>query len=156
MTSERVPEEPHRATFDDDEARKPAVLDNKLQPAPGLPEAPASSGRIAIYTVGIAVVLGTVFYGLDSSSINYAGTTPTAENAVSASPTQNNAQPPQMTAQTSPPLAPPGMREVTPHPNTSSGVTTGANSAPTAQNAAPSRPRRATRNRRKRRHRLRR
>ena len=111
MASERVPEEPHRTTFDDDKSPKPAVLDSKPQPDPGLPETPASSGRIAIYTVGIAVVLGTVFYGLDSSSINYAGTTPTAENAVSASPTQNNAQPPQMTAQTSPPLAPPGMRD---------------------------------------------
>ena len=37
MASERVPEEPHRAIFDDDEARKPAVFDNNLQADRGLP-----------------------------------------------------------------------------------------------------------------------
>ena len=67
-----------------------------------------------MFAVAIAVVLGAVFYGLNNSSINQAGT---------SAPTQ--------TAQTqpSPPAAPPGMRDVTPHANTEPGVTTGA--APT-------------------------
>jgi hypothetical protein len=58
------------------------------------------------------VVLGAGFYGLNNSTINQAGTTPPAATA------QNT--------QSSPPAAPPGMRDVTPRPNTELGVTTGA------------------------------
>jgi hypothetical protein len=77
-----------------------------------------------------------VFYGLNNSSINQAGTSSTAQNAAPAVPAPNPAAPPQTTAQqTSPTAAPPGMRDVTPHPNTSPGVTTGA--APTRPQGAP-------------------
>ncbi|MBU6464107.1 MAG: hypothetical protein KGK01_19335 [Bradyrhizobium sp.] len=133
MANERIPEDSHRPTFGGDETREPAVLDNKLQPDPGLAEGPASNGRIAIFAVGIAVVLGIVFYSLNTSSINHAGTSPTAQNAAPASPTQNTAQPPQTTAQTSPTASPPG--DAASHPNTSPGVTTGASPAvPASQN----------------------
>ena len=67
-----------------------------------------------MFAVAVAVVLGSVFYGLNNTTINKAGTTPTAQ-----------------TAQTQPanPGAPPGIRDVTPKPNSEPGMTTGA--APT-------------------------
>jgi hypothetical protein len=69
-----------------------------------------------MFAIAIAVVLGAVFYGLNNSTINQAGTSSTAQN----------------TSQTSPPAAPPGMRDVAPRANTDQGMTTGA--APTRMN----------------------
>lgn len=133
MANERIPEDPYRPTFAGDELRRPALLDNELQPDPELAEGPASSSKIAIFAVGVAVVLGAVFYGLNNSSIKQAGTSPTAQSAAPTSTAQNTAQP-------SPGTAPPGMRDVTPHagtaPNSAPGVTTGA--APARPQAPPS------------------
>lgn len=147
MANERIPRDPYRPTFTGDQFRQPALLDNELQPDPELAEGPASSSRITIFAIGIAVVLGAVFYGLNNSSVEQAGTSPTAQNASPATP----ATPPQNTAQnaapSSPPAAPPGMRDVTPHANTGAGVTTGAaparpatppSAAPTGQDASHS------------------
>ena len=131
MANERIPEDPYRSTFARDELRNPAALDNELQPDPELAEGPASGSRVAMFAVGVAVVLGAVFYGLNNSSVEKAGTSPTAQNASPA--TQNPAPPPQNTAQTAPPA---GMRDVTPHANTQPGVTTGA--APTRPATPPS------------------
>ncbi len=135
MANERIPRDPYRPTFTGDQFRRPALLDNELQPDPELAEGPASSSRITIFAIGIAVVLGAVFYGLNNSSVEQAGTSPTAQNASPATP----ATPPQNTAQNaapaSPTTAPPGMRDVTPHANTGAGVTTGA--APTTKPATP-------------------
>jgi hypothetical protein len=117
------PNDPSRANLTDDDIRRQArinSLDNELQPDPELSEGPASGTKIAMFAVAVAVVLGALFYGLNNTSVNQAGTTP---------PTQ--------TAQTqlvNPAGAPPGMRDVTPRPNSEPGVTTGA--AP-AQPAAP-------------------
>ena len=97
MANERIPEDPYRPTSPGDDMRKPMLLDNELQPDPELAEGPASSSRIAIFAVGIAVVLGAVFYGLNNTSINQAGTSSTAQNA-----TPVNSAPPQNTAQNSP------------------------------------------------------
>ncbi len=137
----RSPDDPYRSNPTDDDIRRQAQLDSELQPDPELAEGPASGGRIAMFAVAIALVLGAVFYGLNSSTVNQAGT--------SSSTAQN-------TSQTSPPAAPTGMRNVTPRPNADQGVTTGAAparpqtppaSAPTemnrsgnppANNAAPS------------------
>ena len=140
MANQRIPNDPYRPTFagDDlrgDDLRSPARLDNELQPDPELAEGPANGGRVAMFAVAIALVLGAVFYGLNNSSINQAGTTPTAQTAPPTSTAQNNTQPPP---------APPGMRDVTPRGNTAAGVTTGAaparpqtppSSAPTGQDA---------------------
>jgi hypothetical protein len=109
------PNDPYRSTDDayrspDDPYRRAARLDNELQPDPELAEGPASGGRVAMFAVAIALVLGAVFYGLNNSSINQAGTATTAQNS----------------APTSPPAAPPGMRDVTPRANTAPGTTTGA------------------------------
>jgi hypothetical protein len=125
----RSPSEPYRPPFAGDDLRDPARVDNELQPDPELAEGPASRGRIAMFAAGIAVVLAAVFYGLNNSSVQQAGTAPVATTA------QNNTQPPP---------APPGMRDVTPGANTQPGVTTGAaparpqtppSSAPTGQDA---------------------
>ena len=64
-----------------------------------------------MFAVAIAVVLGALFYGLNNTTVNQAGTSP-----------------PSQTAQTQPanPAAPPGMRDVTPRNNNQPGTTTGA------------------------------
>jgi hypothetical protein len=90
-------------------------LDRELQADPELGEGPASGGKVAMFAIAIAVVLGAVFYGLNNSSMNPAGTG------------QTTAQTQTQTA----PAAPAGMRDVTPRNNTGPGMTTGA---------APSRP----------------
>jgi hypothetical protein len=125
MAYERNPDDPYRPNLADDENRRSARLDNELQPDPELAEGPASGGKVAMFAVAIALVLGAIFYGLNNTTINQAGTSSTAQN----------------TSQTSPPAAP-GMRDVTPRTNTDPGMTTGAaparpqmppSSAPTGQ-----------------------
>jgi hypothetical protein len=113
MAYERNPNDPYRPNVDaaDDELQR-MRLDRELQADPELSEGPASGGKVAMFAVAIAVVLGAVFYGLNNSSMNPAGTGSTA----TAPATQN-------TAQTT---APPGMRDVTPRSNTEPGMTTGA------------------------------
>jgi hypothetical protein len=115
----RFPNDPYRSSLADDDIRRQARLDNELQPDPELAEGPASGGRIAMFAVAVAVILGAVFYGLNNAPIHQAGTTSTAQN----------------TAQDSPPATPPGMRDVTPRSNTQPGMTTGA--APTNPKAPP-------------------
>jgi hypothetical protein len=138
MAYERNPNDPYRPNPADDpyranpadadnEYRRAARLDNELQPDPELAEGHAGPGRIALYAIAVAVVLGAVFYGLNNSTINQAGTSSTAQN----------------TTQSSPPAAPAGMRDVTPPANNMApGTTTGAapaqpqmppSSAPTGQ-----------------------
>jgi hypothetical protein len=116
----RFPDDPYRGNAADDEYRRAARLDNELQMDPELAEGPASSGRVAMFAVAIAVVLGAVFYGLNHSTINQAGTSSTAQNT-----------------QTAPPPTPPGMRDVTPRPNTAPGQTTGAAPAQPLTPTAP-------------------
>jgi hypothetical protein len=111
MANQRIPDDLMRPPLVGDDLRDPTRLDNRLQPDPELAEGRASGGKIAIFAVGIAVVLGAVFYGLNNSSVEQAGTTPVAATA------QDNTQPPP---------APPGMRDVTPRANSAPGVTTGA------------------------------
>jgi hypothetical protein len=83
MAYERIPDDPHRR---DDEFRRAARLDTELQPDPELAEGPASTGKIALFAIAIAVVLGAVFYGLNNSTINHAGTSSTAQNTTQSSP----------------------------------------------------------------------
>jgi hypothetical protein len=98
----RFADDPYRANPADDELRRAARLDNELQMDPELSEGPASTGKIAMFALAIALVLGAVFYGLNSTSVvNHTGTSSTAQ-----------------TSQSSPPAAPPGMRDVTPRANT--------------------------------------
>ena len=97
----RSADDPYRSNLSDDEIKRQARLDGELQPDPELAEGPASGGKVAMFAIAIALVLGAVFYGMNNSSINQAGTSSTAQNA-------------QNTPQASPPPAPSGMRDVTP------------------------------------------
>jgi hypothetical protein len=128
MANERIPNDPYAGNPADapyrvnreDEYRRAARLDNELQPDPELAEGPASGGRIAMFAIAVALVLGAVFYGLNNSSTTQPGTS-TAQN----------------TTQSSPPAAPPGMRDVTPRANNMApGTTTGA--APAQPQTPPS------------------
>ena len=119
MAYERNPDDPYRSPNDPyvadpaaDQMRRTQRLDSELQPDPELAKGPASTGKLAMFAIAVAVVLGAVFYGLNNSTINQAGTSPTTSTA------QNTPS--------SPPAAPPGMRDVTPRANTDQGVTTGA------------------------------
>lgn len=124
MADERFPNDPYRSPPSDDNYIAAARRDTELQPDPELGEGPASSGKIALFAVAIAIVLGAVFYGLNNTSTNQASN-----------------EPPANTAQTTPsnPAAPPGMRDVTPRTNTEPGVTTGAapGQSPAPQPAQP-------------------
>jgi len=120
MTNERIPNDPYRSGLSDDYYGRPQRFDNDMQIDPELQEGPASSSKVALFAVGIAIVLGAVFYGLNNTSVKEAQTTPPAQ-----------------TAQQSP-QAPTGMRDVTPERNSQPGMTTGAApSRPTPPQAAP-------------------
>jgi zona occludens toxin (predicted ATPase) len=113
MANQRIPNDPDRSNLSDDDFGRAARYDTELQADPELEEGPASSGKIALLAVVVALVLGAVFYGLNNSSVNQAGTAP----------------PPAQTAQQNQPAspaAPPGMRDVTPRGNSDQGMTTGA------------------------------
>jgi hypothetical protein len=112
MANERFPDDPYRSNLSDDDFRRQARLDNELQPDPELAEGPASGAKVAMFAVAIAVVLGAIFYGLNNTTINQAGTSSTAQN----------------TSQSSPPAA-------TPRTNPGPGMTTGA--APARPQAPP-------------------
>lgn len=115
MAYQPNPNDPYRANLSEDElARQNRFdrLDNELQADPELAEGPASGGKIAMFAIAIAVVLGAVFYGLNNTSVNNAGTAETTKTA--------------QTQQVVPPAAPPGMRDVTPKANSEPGTTTGA------------------------------
>jgi hypothetical protein len=126
MAYERNPNDPYRPNVDlADEELQRMRRDNDLQADPELGEGPASGGKVAMFAIAIAVVLGAVFYGLNNSSMNPAGT-----GTATAPATQN-------TAQTTSPAAPGGMRDVTPRNNTEPGMTTGAAPSRPQQPAAP-------------------
>ena len=115
MADDRFPNDPYRPNLSDDEyLRMARRQDANLQADPELGEGPASSGKVALFAVAIALVLGAVFYGLNNSS--------TGNNQASNAPTSQTAQ----QAPSTNPAAPPGMRDVTPRNNTEPGVTTGA------------------------------
>jgi len=113
MADDRFPNDPYRTNLADDEYSRAVRRDADLQADPELGEGPASSGKIALFAVAVALVLGAVFYGLNNTTTNnQAGNTPSTQTAQQA-PSAN-------------PAAPPGMRDVTPRSNTEPGVTTGA------------------------------
>src|SRR3954453_17398673 len=112
----RSPDDPYRTTRTDNRNRRAAELDNELQPDPELAEGRAGSGRIALFAIAIALVLGAVFYGLNNSTVNHAGTSSTAQNT-----------------QSTPPAVAPKAN------NNGQGITTGAGTPP-AQNPANTTP----------------
>jgi hypothetical protein len=122
MANERIPDDPYRSKLRDDDFGRAARYDTELQPDPELLEGPpASSGKVALFALAVALILGAVFYGLNNSSVNQATTAPQAQTAQQTQPAS--------------PAAPPGMRDVTPRANNDQGVTTGA--ASTRPQTAP-------------------
>jgi hypothetical protein len=84
MADRRNPNDAYRAGRSEEEMRR---RDNELQADPQLAEGPASGGRIAMYAIAIAVVLGVVFYGLNNrATVDQAGTTPPSETAQQTQP----------------------------------------------------------------------
>ena len=128
MAYQPNPNDPTRAGLSEDEMRHQArlnSLDNELQADPELAEGPASGAKVAMFALAIAVVLGAVFYGLNNTTVNQAGTTPPSQTAQQTAPAN--------------PAAPPGMRDVTPRNNSEPGTTTGAAPArPSTTSPAPS------------------
>ena len=116
MAYQPNPNDPYRADGPSQEEMRHQArlnsLDNELQADPELAEGPASGAKVAMFAVAIAVVLGAVFYGLNNTSVNNAGTTPPSQTAQQTAPAN--------------PAAPPGMRDVTPKGNDQPGTTTGA------------------------------
>jgi hypothetical protein len=113
MADDRFPNDPYRPNLADDDFVRAARRDAELQADPELGEGPASSGKVALFAVAIALVLGAVFYGLNNSSTgNQASNAPATQTAQQAPATN--------------PAAPPGMRDVTPRNNMEPGMTTGA------------------------------
>ena len=121
MANERIPNDPFHPNLRDDDFGRASRYDTELQPDPELREGPASSGKIVLFGLAVALILGAVFYGLNNSTINQAGTTPPAQTAQQTQPAS--------------PAAPPGIRDVTPRANTDQGTTTGA--APARPQTAP-------------------
>lgn len=75
------------------EMRSRADLDNEVQPDLPLRAGPSSNTSIALIAVGIAIILGIVFYGLNSSSIHQASTVPApsaSQNSASTAPRANS------------------------------------------------------------------
>ena len=84
MTNERIPNDPYdpaRSGLTDDNFGRPQRFDNELQVDPELQEGPASSSKIALFAVGLALILGAVFYGLNNTSVKEAQTPPPAQTA---------------------------------------------------------------------------
>jgi uncharacterized protein HemX len=126
MANERIPNDPFHPNLRDEDFGRTSRYDSELQPDPELQEGPASNGKIALFALAVALILGAVFYGLNNSSVNQATTAPPAQTAQQTQPAS--------------PTAPPGMRDVTPRANSDQGMTTGSAStrppatAPTQMN----------------------
>ncbi len=127
MAFPREPDEHYRVPPNDDDIRRqaaanerlqPTRLEDEMQPDLEMTEGPASSGRIAAYAIAALLIVGAVLYGIaHTSSDNTASTT--------TSPATD-------TAANAPAPVPPPVRDVTPGPNSQPGMTTGAApSAPT-------------------------
>jgi hypothetical protein len=93
MADQHNHNELNRTNRNEDEMRHGASLDSELHPDPELAEGPVSGGRIALFAVAIAVVLGAVFYGLNNTSLNSNGTSTTKTTPANQSTAQTSPQP---------------------------------------------------------------
>lgn len=120
MANEHIPTDPYQPGMNPEYRDRPQRLEEDLQIDPELSEGRASGGKVALFALCVALVLGAVFYGLNNTSVKEAQTSPPAH-----------------TAQTQP-APPPAARDVTPKPNNEPGMTTGsATNRPTPPASAP-------------------
>jgi hypothetical protein len=95
IPDERIPQDPYLAGMTDVPPTSPQRFDDRLQADPELAERPSSAGKVAAFALGIAILLGAVFYGLNNSSTrdNQASNPPPAQSAQTqpANPSDNKA-----------------------------------------------------------------
>jgi hypothetical protein len=135
MANPRNPNDPYRADdltgpdFDPDAPyRRRRPENEEMQVDPQLAEGQASSARVAIYALAIAIILGAIFYGLNNSSIHPNG----------ASTAQKS---PPATAQNTSPAPPPAAPSSTTGSNKGPSSTTGsAPPQPPPASPAPANP----------------
>jgi hypothetical protein len=109
MAIERNPNDPYRDEGDryrgidptrleptDGGVRRPSRLETDLQADPELAESPVNGPKIALIALGIAVLVGAAFYGLNNSSMHQNGPA-TAQKSAPAT-AQNSAPAPAPTA----------------------------------------------------------
>jgi hypothetical protein len=136
MASPINPNDPFSPLVGDQDPNRRVRFEDEIQGDPELAEGRAGGGRVALFAVAIAVVLGAVFYGLSNGAM-----TPDGTKSATAPITQDSAQikspgPTNNIADSKPPVAP-GVRDVTPG-NSAPGITTGAApSRPQSPEAAP-------------------
>ncbi len=104
MANERNPNDPYRADdltrpdFDPDAPyRRKRIENEELQADPELVEGRASSARIALFALAVAIILGAVFYGLNNSSVHQDGTSTAQKSTPSTAQTTSPAPPPSTT-----------------------------------------------------------
>jgi hypothetical protein len=111
MPNERISEDPYRSGGDG-ESDRASRYERDLPPLdPDLDRAPPSSGRVALFAIAVALLLGAVFYGLNTTATHQTANPPPGQTAQS---------------ERTSPQAPAGTRDLTPRPNTQPGLTTGA------------------------------
>ena len=84
MANERIPNDPYdpyRSGLSDDNFGRPQRFDTELQPDPELGDGRASTAKFVLLAVGLAVLLGAVFYGLNNTSVKEAQIPPPAQTA---------------------------------------------------------------------------
>ena len=86
------PYDPYRPSLSDYDPDREARLEREAQFDPELAEGRASTGKVALFALGVALLLGAVFYGLNNSSIHEASTAPPTQTA-QTQPANPNSQP---------------------------------------------------------------
>jgi hypothetical protein len=89
------PYDPHRPVGSEYDADREARLEREAQVDPELAEGPASGGKMVLFALAVALILGAVFYGLNNSSVHEASTAPPGQTAQTKQANPNN--PPGMT-----------------------------------------------------------
>ncbi len=101
MAYQRNPNDPPHGADPTSEQIRNDPIPEEIQADPELAEGSASSSRVAIFAIGIAIILGVVFYGLNNSTMNPNTMTPTTSTATNtqhgvttgAAPAQPQQQP---------------------------------------------------------------
>jgi len=86
------PYDPNRPAGTGYDADPDTRLEREAQIDPELTEGRASTGKMALFALAVAVILGAVFYGLNNSSVHEASTAPPAQTA-QTKPANPNSQP---------------------------------------------------------------
>jgi hypothetical protein len=92
-SSPNDPYDPHRSTMSEYDLDREARLEREAQFDPELAEGRASPGKMALFALGVALVLGAVFYGLNNSSIHEASTAPPPAQTAQTKSANPNSQP---------------------------------------------------------------